>query len=86
MAALGGRVKQYPAKKALEQSRALGTTGIRDAFDALFQADLDLKGARAIPADAVVEVLVAKLATLSGRSRPAGRSGSGASPGRRGRR
>ena len=27
MAALGGRVKQYPAKKALEQSRALGTDG-----------------------------------------------------------
>ncbi len=87
MAALGGRVKQYPARKALEQSRALGTTGIREAFDALFQADLDLKGARAIPADAVVEVLVAKLATLSARSRPGGRSGSGASArGRRGRR
>ena len=67
MAALGGRVKQYPARKALEQSRALGTTGIRDAFDALFQADLDLKGARAIPAEVVVEMLVAQLATLSAR-------------------
>jgi DNA polymerase-3 subunit delta len=76
MAALGGRVKQYPARKALEQARALGTAGIRDAFDALFQADLDIKGARAIPAEVVVEVLVARLATLSARSRPAGaRSG-----------
>jgi DNA polymerase-3 subunit delta len=76
MAALGGRVKQYPARKALDQARALGTSGIREAFDALFQADLDIKGARAIPADVVVEVLVARLATLSARSRPGGaRSG-----------
>jgi DNA polymerase III subunit delta len=82
MAALGGRVKQYPARKALEHSRALGTAGIRDAFDALFQADLDLKGARDIPDDAVIEVLVARLAGLSGRARPAGR----APAGRRGRR
>jgi DNA polymerase-3 subunit delta len=77
MAALGGRVKQYPARKALEQARALGTSGIRDAFDALFQADLDIKGARAIPADVVVEVLVARLATLSARSRPVGARASG---------
>jgi DNA polymerase III subunit delta len=78
MAALGGRVKQYPARKALEQSRALGTTGIRDAFDALFQADLDIKGARAIPAEVVVEMLVAKLATLSARARPQGSRSAGA--------
>ena len=32
------------------------------------QADLDLKGARAIPEDAVMEVLVARLAALSARS------------------
>ncbi len=84
VAALGGRVKQYPAKKALEQSRALGTAKIRDAFDALFQADLDLKGARAIPPEAVVELLVARLAGLSGGSR-SGRTGGarvGARPGR----
>jgi DNA polymerase-3 subunit delta len=77
MAALGGRVKQYPARKALEQSRALGTTGIRDAFDALFQADLDIKGARAIPAEVVVEMLVTKLATLSARARPQGSRSAG---------
>jgi len=66
--ALGGRVKEYPAKKALAQARALGTDGIRRAFDLLHQADLDLKGARAIPEDAVMEVLVARLAQLSKRA------------------
>ena len=56
--ALGGRVKEFPARKALDAARTLGTDGIRQAFDALYQADLDLKGARGIPADAVMEVLV----------------------------
>jgi DNA polymerase III subunit delta len=68
VAALGGKVKEFPARKALEQARALGTDGIRHAFDALYQADLDLKGARAIPEDAVMEVLVVRLARLAARS------------------
>jgi DNA polymerase-3 subunit delta len=68
VAALGGKVKEYPARKALDQARALGTDGIRQAFDALFQADLDLKGARGIPEQAVMEVLVVRLARLAGRS------------------
>ena len=84
VAALGGKVKPFPAKKALNQARALGTDGIRQAFDALAQADLDLKGARGIPEDAVMEVLVVRLARLAGgrgggsgqSSRPAARSGS----------
>jgi DNA polymerase-3 subunit delta len=70
VAALGGRVKEYPARKALDGARSLGTTGLRQAFDALHQADLDLKGARGIPPDAVVEVLVVRLARLT---RSAGR-------------
>jgi DNA polymerase-3 subunit delta len=61
-------VKEYPARKALAQARALGTDGIRQAFDALFQADLDLKGARAIPEQAVMEVLVVRLTRLAARS------------------
>jgi DNA polymerase III subunit delta len=73
--ALGGRIKEYPARKALEQARALRATGIRQAYDYLAQADLDLKGKRAIPEDAVMEVLVARLAGLSGRARR-GRAGS----------
>jgi DNA polymerase-3 subunit delta len=68
IAALGGKVKEYPARKALDQSRRLGTEGIREAYGAIAQADLDLKGARAIPEDAVMEVLVARLAALSARS------------------
>ncbi len=69
VAALGGKVKPYPAKKALAQSRALGTEGIRTAYGYLAQADLDLKGKRAIPEQAVVEILVARLAGLTNRSR-----------------
>ena len=68
VAALGGKVKEYPASKALDQARALGAGGIRQAFDALFQADLDLKGARAIPEQAVMEVLVVRLSRLAARS------------------
>ena len=74
IAALGGRVKEFPARKALSAARSLGTDGIRQAFDALHQADLDIKGARGIPPDAVVEVLVVRLARLSRASgRGAGR-------------
>jgi DNA polymerase III subunit delta len=73
VAALGGKVKEYPARKALDQARALGASGIRQAFDALFQADLDLKGARGIPEQAVMEVLVVRLTRLSARSGGRGR-------------
>jgi DNA polymerase III subunit delta len=69
VAALDGRVKEYPARKALDQARALQSDGVRTAFDYLFAADLDIKGARAIPEDAVLEVLVARLAALTGRAR-----------------
>jgi len=68
IAALGGKVKEYPARKALAQARRLGPEGIREAYAAIAQADLDLKGARAIPEDAVMEVLVARLAALNARS------------------
>ena len=84
VAALGGKVKEYPARKALTQARALGAGGIRQAFDALFQADLDLKGARGIPEQAVMEVLVVRLTRLAARS--GGGSGSGSGSGSGGRR
>lgn len=73
VAALGGRIKEYPARKALEQARALRANGLREAFDHLAQADVDLKGARALPEDAVMAVLVARLARLSGRARTGSR-------------
>lgn len=67
--ALGGKVKPYPARKALDQARVLGSDRLRQAYDALAQADVDLKGATGMPEDAVVEVLVARLAGLSSRAR-----------------
>ena len=73
VAAFGGRIKEYPARKALEQARALRANGLREAFDHLGQADVDLKGARALPEDAVMAVLVARLARLSGRARTGSR-------------
>lgn len=78
-AAIGGKTSPWQAGKALDAARALGSEGIREAFDALAQADLDMKGARGIPQDAVIEVLVVRLARLSlrkglgsGTVRPAG--------------
>ena len=68
VAALGGKVKPYPAKLALRQARTLGTGGIRSAYDALARADVDLRGGSGAPEDAVLEILIARLATLSRRA------------------
>jgi DNA polymerase-3 subunit delta len=71
-AALGARANPRSAGFRLRQARALGSEGLRRAFDLLAQADLDVKGARAIPEDVVVELLVARLAALTpGSRRPA---------------
>lgn len=67
-AALGGRTSPNAARHRLRQARALGTDGLRQAFDHLARADLDLKGERAIPEGAVLEVLVARLCGLSSRA------------------
>ncbi|HEU5301722.1 MAG TPA: hypothetical protein VFW06_05715 [Acidimicrobiia bacterium] len=67
-AALGGRTSPNAARHRLRQSRALGTAGLRQAFDHLARADLDLKGKRAIPEGAVLEILVARLCGLSARA------------------
>lgn len=55
----------FPAGKALERSRRLGRDRLGDALRLLARADLDVRGASGLPADAVVEVLVARLARLS---------------------
>jgi DNA polymerase III subunit delta len=81
-AAIGGRTSPRAAGFRLRQTRALGSDGLRRAFDLLAQADLDVKGARAIPADVVVELLVARLAALA----PAGGRRSGPSSRRPSRR
>lgn len=67
-AALGGRMNPKAAGFRLRQARALGTDGLRQAFDHLGRADLDLKGERAIPGDVVMAVLVARLAALTTRA------------------
>ena len=51
----------YPAKKALNAAQRWGSAGIADAMALLAQADIDLKGATALPAETVLEVLVARL-------------------------
>lgn len=64
-AALGIKGSTYPAKKALVQSRRLGSTGVRRAIRLLAEADLDLRGAKTWPEELVMEVLVARLCQLA---------------------
>ena len=71
-AALGIR-PGFPAKKALDQYRRLGTSGITRAIELLAQADLDLRGAKDWPDNLVMEVLVARLSRLGGAKSAAGR-------------
>jgi DNA polymerase III subunit delta len=82
---LGMKGSTFPARKALSQSRKLGSERLIEFTTLLAQADLDLRGARAWPAELVVEVLVARLASRTPRS-TSGRSSTGrrgASAGRR---
>lgn len=59
----------YPARKALEQFRRLGSQGITRAIGLLAQADLDLRGTKDLPEELVMEVLVARLSKLTGSRR-----------------
>jgi DNA polymerase-3 subunit delta len=54
----------FPARKALQQYRKLGGGGIQRAIDLLATADLDLRGAKDLPDDVVMDVLVARLSRL----------------------
>lgn len=62
---LGMKGSTFPAKKALGQARRLGHDRIVRSIDLLAEADLDLRGGKAWPDHLVLEVLVARLATLS---------------------
>lgn len=64
---LGMKGSSFPARKALDQGRKLGTDRLRQAVHLLARADLDLRGAKAWPPELVMEVLVARLARLSRR-------------------
>jgi len=66
-ALLGMKGSTFPAKKAMQQSRRLGTDKLTRAIELLADADLSLRGTKDWPPELVVEVLVARLANLSGR-------------------
>ena len=68
---LGMTGSTFPAKKSLTQSRKIGHEGIAKAIDLLAIADLDLRGKRDLPGEVVLELLVARLCRVGGRS-PAG--------------
>jgi DNA polymerase-3 subunit delta len=55
----------FPAKKALRSARRWGSGGIAEGIGLLARAELDLKGARELPEDLVLEVLVARLCRLA---------------------
>lgn len=54
----------FPARKAMEQSRRLGSGAVHRAIDLLADADLDLRGRTALDERFVMEVLVARLSKL----------------------
>lgn len=59
----------FPAKKALRSAQQWGSANIAEAVGLIADAEVDLKGARAWPEAAVLEVLVARLCRLA-RARP----------------
>jgi DNA polymerase-3 subunit delta len=67
----------FVAKKALEQSRRLGSARIAQSINLIAAADLDVRGASALPSEVVVEILVARLARQT-RPRSASRPRAGA--------
>jgi len=64
---LGMKGSAFPAKKALQQARRLGSKGIERAIELLAEADLSLRGTKDWPPELVAELLVARLASLSNR-------------------
>lgn len=67
VAILGG--KPFTARKVLEQHQRLGSAGISRAVSLLAQADVDLRGGKDWTPETVMEILVARLARLSGPTR-----------------
>ena len=62
---LGLKGSTFPARKALTQSRKLGSAKVQRAIALLAEADLDLRGQRSWPDELVMEVLVARLCQLA---------------------
>jgi DNA polymerase III subunit delta len=68
----------FVAKKALEQSRRLGSARIAAAINLIAAADLDVRGVSGLPPEVVVEILVARLARQTRPARAAGRKAAAA--------
>lgn len=66
-AALAIKGSTFPARKALAQSRVLGSAKVAQAVVLLAEADLGLKGASGLDDDVVLDVLVARLCRLARR-------------------
>jgi DNA polymerase III subunit delta len=64
----------YPAKKAMNQMRKMGTKNIGRAIELLAQADIDLRGASSWPGPMTMEILVARLCRLAPSWRPPARA------------
>jgi DNA polymerase-3 subunit delta len=62
---LGLSGSTFPARKALSLSRRLGSQRLASIVALMAQADLDVRGASAVPDQTTLEVLVARLARLS---------------------
>lgn len=62
---LGVKGSTFPLKKAMDHSRRMGSAKVKQAWSLLAAADLDLRGKTANNPEAVLEVLVARLARLS---------------------
>ncbi len=66
-ALLGMKGSTYPAKKAMAQGNKLGSRKLARATQLLATADVELRGATGTPPEAVLELLVARLASLGRR-------------------
>lgn len=62
---LGVKGSTYPVKKAMQQARGMGPAKVKRAWALLAQADLDLRGGTGVEPEQVLEVLIARLASIS---------------------
>ena len=85
-ALLGMKGSTFPAKKALAQSRKLGSAKLARATRLIAAADVDLRGRTEQSGEVVLETLVARLAAMSsGGGGRGGRASAGSRGGRGGR-
>lgn len=68
-ASILGLRSSFPARKALEHGRRIGSDGLARSMALLAAADLDLRGSTGLPGPLVLEVLVARLSRLARVSR-----------------